>query len=181
VADEWKQLDFLRKQEEQKLENLDVRAFGGREHLPYANSKAVVIFPPPLAAPPPLPKYNGTTSGVLITNEGQTVPLQSGDADPAHDNYPAAAHAEGKAAMWIRQNGSSGGVVYHNNPKGTCQLCRTNLPTLLPKDSVLTVVPPADAAPPDKTWIGKINSFFGNSSMPKPPEQEDDDNLQLWP
>jgi hypothetical protein len=181
VADEWKQLDFWRKQQEQKLENLDARAFGGREHLPNAKSKAVVIFPPPLAAPPPLPKYNGTTSGVLITNEGETVPLQSGPKDPAYKDYPASGHAEGKAALWIRQNGSSGGVVYHNNPSGTCAGCNSNLPTLLPEGTALTVVPPADVKKPNNTWIDTVRSYFGNSSVPMSSEGGQDDNLQLFP
>jgi hypothetical protein len=167
--------DLFKKEEEQR-EAFDARAMGGREHI----GKATILVPGPIGGPP-LPKYDGTTSGVLITNEGQTVPLQSGEADPAYRKYPAARHAEGKAAIWIRQNGSSGGVVYHNNPEGTCQLCRTNLPTLLPKDSVLTVVPPPDAKPPDETWIGTIKSFLGNNSVPTPVEEERDDNLQLWP
>jgi hypothetical protein len=36
-----------------------------------------------------LPKFDKkTTYGVLITNEGDVVPLQSGDADPRYSNYP---------------------------------------------------------------------------------------------
>jgi hypothetical protein len=38
--------------------------------------------------------------GVLVTNEGETVPLQSGNS--ALPNYVAAGHAEGKAALAIR-------------------------------------------------------------------------------
>ena len=45
-----------------------------------------------------LPAYDGkTTHGVLTTNEGDTVHLTSGNADPRYANYPAASHVEGVA------------------------------------------------------------------------------------
>jgi hypothetical protein len=75
---------------------------------------------------PQLPAFNGVnTEGVLITNEGQVIPLRSGNANPIYANYPAASHVEGKAATWIRENGSTGGIVYQNNPNGTCGFCYT--------------------------------------------------------
>jgi hypothetical protein len=47
-----------------------------------------------------LPKYDGkTTYGILITNEGDVIPLQSADADPLFSNYIPAGHVEGKAAL----------------------------------------------------------------------------------
>jgi hypothetical protein len=166
----------LFKKEEQQREAFDARAMGGREHI----GKATILVPGPIGGPP-LPKYDGTTSGVLITNEGQTVPFQSGNADPVYDNYVAAGHAEGKAALWIRQNRSSGGVVYHNNPEGTCPYCDKQLRTLLPEGSVLTAVPPADAVPRNNSWIGVAKPYAGNSKVPNanPSKQkgDDDDNF----
>ena len=74
-----------------------------------------------------LPPYDGKkTVGVLVTEEGNVVPLQSlktDQADPRYANYFSATHVEGQAAIYIRDNGSAGGVVYHNNPNGTCGQC----------------------------------------------------------
>jgi hypothetical protein len=120
--------------------------------------------------PPELPAFDGTTTqGVLRLNEGgPDIPLQSGDAPAQYRNYPAAGHVEGKAAIIIRERGSSGGTVWHNNPKGTCPMCRSNVPTLLPEGSTLNAIPPEDAvAPPG--WLDKPYPFKGNSSTPKPP------------
>ena len=108
---------------------------------------------------------------VLLTNEGRVIELESGSPDPRYD-YPAGKHAEGKAAIWIRDNGSSGGIVFHNNPKGTCGVCNSNLPTLLPEGVRLWVVPPVDAKAPDRTWIDKPKPYDGNSARPLAPGEK---------
>lgn len=42
----------------------------------------------------------------MIPDEGDVVPLQSGDRDPLYSNYVSAGHVEGKAALWMRDDGS---------------------------------------------------------------------------
>jgi len=119
---------------------------------------------------PTLPKFDGkTTKGMLVTNEGKMIPLESGSADPAFENYPAAPHVEAKAAIWLRKNSSSGGTVYHNNPQGTCWLCNSNLSTLLPEGVPLTVIPPSNALKPSRFWIDVPKTYTGNSAHPSPP------------
>jgi hypothetical protein len=96
-----------------------------------------------------LPKFDEKTYGVLVTNEGKIVEFKSGGGrDLPYGNYPIASHAEGKAAAWIRDNGSSGGVLYHNNPGGTCGYCRIQAKFLLPEGVELRIVPPEGAARP---------------------------------
>ena len=114
-----------------------------------------------------LPKYDGTTYGLLITNEGRVVPLQSGPPR-SFTRYPPSKHAEGKGAIWIRENGSSGGVLYHNNPEGTCGLCDRQLRTLLPSKAVLDVVPPPDAVPKNALAVTKPKPYIGNDIVPNP-------------
>ena len=117
-----------------------------------------------------LPEYDGkTTFGVLITNEGDVVPLRSPGASPLYNNYSPAGHVEGKAAIWIRQNNSTGGVVYHNNTDGTCGFCNSMLTTLLPYKSLLRVVPPRSAVAKDAWAIDYPKAYEGNSAIPKPP------------
>jgi SCP1.201-like deaminase len=123
----------------------------------------------PAVSPPVLPEYDGKTSDVLITNDGRTVVLRSGAAD-GYSNYPAARHVEGKAAFWMRENDASDGTVYHNNPKGTCPMCDSNLPTFLPEGTKLWVVPPADAASESKRWITIPKPYTGNTATPLPPD-----------
>jgi RHS repeat-associated protein len=132
-------------------------------------ARALTARPPRL--PPELPAFDGTTRGVLRLNEGgPDVPLASGAAPAQYRNYPAAGHVEGQAAIIIRQRGSTGGTVWHNNPRGTCPMCRSNVPTLLPERSILNVVPPENAvAPPG--WLGQPYPFLGNASAPKPPSR----------
>jgi len=118
-----------------------------------------------------LPAYDGkTTHGVLTTNEGDTVHLTSGNADPRYANYPAASHVEGKAAIAIRDSGSSGGTVEHNNTGGTCGFCNAQLPTLLPEGAQLTVVPPANAVPANSRAVAVPTTYVGNANEPKPPK-----------
>jgi RHS repeat-associated protein len=117
---------------------------------------------------PTLPAFNGqATEGVLLTNEGQVVPLRSGNPNPTYANYPAAGHVEGQAAIWIRENGSTGGVVYHNNPRGTCGFCNAQVPTLLPEGASLRVVAPEGTVPPPG-WFNNPNPYIGNSATPRP-------------
>jgi hypothetical protein len=121
-----------------------------------------------------LPKYDGkTTYGVLITNEGDVVPLQSSARSPLFSNYVPAGHVEGKAALWIRQHGSSGGVVYHNNTDGTCGFCNSQIKTLLPEGQRLWVIPPADAIAKNSSARQGLTDYVGNSEMPKLPRQYD--------
>jgi hypothetical protein len=114
-----------------------------------------------------LPKYDGTTYGLLISNEGRVVPLQSGPPR-SFPRYPSSKHAEGKGAIWIRENGSSGGVFFHNNPEGTCGLCDRQLRTLLPSKAVLDVVPPPDAVPKNALAVAKPKPYVGNDIVPNP-------------
>ena len=115
-----------------------------------------------------LPQYDGQTSAILFTNEGRIIEFKSGAPD-LRFSLPATKHAEGKAAIWIRDNNSSGGVVFHNNPDGTCGICNSNLPTLLPEGTRLWVVPRADAMAKDPTWIDYAKPYDGNSAQPQPP------------
>jgi hypothetical protein len=118
-----------------------------------------------------LPKYdNVTTYGVLMTNEGDVVPLRSGGGNPLYGNYSSAGHVEGKAAIWIRENGSSGGVLYQTNPGGTCGRCNGQIRALLPEGARLRVVSPEDAVPKNK-WARVTPPEYEGSSAPlKPPK-----------
>src|SRR5947209_1907618 len=108
--------------------------------------------------------------GVVITNEGDIVPLQSGGADPRYRNYRSAGHVEGKAAIWIRDNGSSGGVVYHNNTDGTCGYCNSQIGRLLPHKKQLLVMPPADAVATKRRATAYPTPHVGDDTDPKPPK-----------
>jgi hypothetical protein len=117
-----------------------------------------------------LPKYDGeTTYGVLVTNEGNVVRLQSASANPLYRNYVPAGHVEGKAAIWIREHGSTGGVVYHNNTDGTCGRCNSQLGRLLPEGARLWVVPPADAIAKNPWARQGQTDYIGDSALPNPP------------
>jgi hypothetical protein len=116
-----------------------------------------------------LPEFAGKTSAVLFTNEGRIVRFRSGSSSSKYVNYPIASHTEGKAALWIRENDSSGGVLFHNNPKGTCRFCDRQTRTLLPRNVTLRVVPPADAAAVDKAAKTGIQNYIGNKKIPKLP------------
>ena len=117
-------------------------------------------------ARPILPEFTGeSTSGVLVTNEGGVIPLESGN--PSLSNYPAASHVEGKAALELRSSGSSGGTVYHNNPSGTCPYCNSQLPTLLPEGVTLRVAPPDGAIARTRRWIDVVKDYVGNANDPK--------------
>jgi hypothetical protein len=115
-----------------------------------------------------LPKYDGTTYGLLITNEGKVVPLQSGPPR-SFPTYPPSKHAEGKGAIWIGENGSSGGVLFHNNTGGTCGFCDHQLERLLPSKAVLDVVPPPDAVPKNAKAVATPTWYVGDDTPPNPP------------
>jgi nucleic acid/nucleotide deaminase of polymorphic system toxin len=116
-------------------------------------------------APAVLLPYDGaTTEGWLVTNEGDIVPLKSGDSQLP--NYASAGHVEGKAALEIRAGESSGGTVWHNNPNGTCNYCNAQIPTLLPEGSTLTVVPPESASAPSRYWFDQPTYYTGNARTP---------------
>ncbi len=116
-----------------------------------------------------LPSYDGkTTHGILVTNEGEVIRLSSGGKQAPYANYkaPAAAHVEGKAAIWIRENGSSGGTVYHNNTDGTCGYCNSQVKSLLPKGVELKIVPPADAVAKNARSRAGSTINVGNDTQP---------------
>jgi SCP1.201-like deaminase len=113
-----------------------------------------------------LPEYSGKTSAVLFTNEGRIVRFESGSASPKYGNYPPASHTEGKAAIWMRENDSSGGVLFHNHPGGTCRFCDRQTRTLLPTNATLRVVPPAGAVPSEKMAKAGITNYIGDAKLP---------------
>jgi SCP1.201-like deaminase len=116
-----------------------------------------------------LPEYNRRTSGVLLTNEGRVVRFRSGAPTPEYRNYASAKHAEGKAAIWLRENNSSGGVLFHNHPGGTCGFCDLQARTLLPEGVSLRIVPPATAVAAKDLAQTEIIPYVGNSKVPKLP------------
>jgi len=124
---------------------------------------------PPRLVRPVLPAFTGETEGLLITLEGARVPLTSGGADPAYVNYISASHVEGKAALWIRGNGSAGGVVFHNNPGGTCGFCDRSVHVLLPEGAILWVVPPEGAVAVKPLAMAEPSVYLGDSQVPKLP------------
>jgi hypothetical protein len=124
---------------------------------------------------PQLEDYAGRTLGVLFTKEGIMQKLKSGAPDPRYAKYPAAKHVEGKAAIFMRDIGSSGGIVYHNNTDGTCGSCRSNLPTLLPKGATLFVVPPRNPIPKNRQAESRARPYGGNGRMPISNSQ-----VELW-
>jgi hypothetical protein len=112
-----------------------------------------------------MPAYDGnTTHAWVYPNEGGGYPLRSN----AH--YPSAWHAEGDAAIVLRRLGSSGGILYHNNPEGTCGLCRTNVKRLLPEGATLLIVPPKHAFARNSQAMARPEFHRGNSEQPIPNE-----------
>lgn len=96
------------------------------------------------------------------------MPLRSGPPR-SFKNYPPSKHVEGKAAIWIRENGSSGGVVFHNNAGGTCGLCDAQLERLLPETAQLDVVTPIGAVPKYSNALAEPTFYVGDNILPKPP------------
>ncbi|WP_255356982.1 DddA-like double-stranded DNA deaminase toxin [Duganella sp. Root336D2] len=116
-----------------------------------------------------LPEYDGkTTYGVLVTNEGKVIQLRSGGKEVPYSGYKAvsASHVEGKAAIWIRENASSGGTVYHNNTTGTCGYCNSQVKALLPEGVELKIVPPANAVARNSQAKAIPTINVGNATQP---------------
>ena len=73
---------------------------------------------------------------------------------------------EGKAALYMRENGISEATVYHNNPNGTCGFCDRQVPALLPEGAKLTVVPPSNSVANNARAILVPKTYTGNSTIP---------------
>ena len=117
---------------------------------------------------PKLPEFDGkTTVGAINTSNGETVYFESGNPDPRYNNYPAAAHVEGKAALYMRENGIMEGTIYHNNTNGTCGYCDNMLETLLPENAELFVIPPENAVANNSRAVANPSLYIGNSNIPK--------------
>ena len=119
---------------------------------------------------PPLPEYDGkTTEGVMVTPDGEQISFSSGNSSsPSYPQYKAqsASHVEGKAALYMRENGISEATVYHNNPNGTCGFCDRQVPALLPEGAKLTVVPPSNSVANNARAIPVPKTYTGNSTIP---------------
>ncbi len=114
-----------------------------------------------------LPEFDGvTTHSILITNEGRVIPFQSGNASTRY-RYSSIGHTEAEASIWIRENGSRGGTIYHNNTNGTCSFCHAHIETLLPENAVLNVFPPRNAVPNNPWAHAEPTHYVGNASLPK--------------
>ncbi|WP_337812469.1 DddA-like double-stranded DNA deaminase toxin [Ruminococcus bicirculans (ex Wegman et al. 2014)] len=79
----------------------------------------------------------------------------------------SASHVEGKAALYMRENGINEATVFHNNPNGTCGFCDRQVPALLPKGAKLTVVPPSNSVANNVRAIPVPKTYIGNSTVPK--------------
>jgi hypothetical protein len=107
---------------------------------------------------------DGRTRGVLEL-DGENIPLVS--KEPSLGNYSASGHAEGQAALIMRERGAASGILSIDNPNGICALCRAQLPTLLPEGAVLDVRTPLGTVPRDPTWSNS-RTFTGNPQDPLP-------------
>ncbi|WP_274519028.1 DddA-like double-stranded DNA deaminase toxin, partial [Trabulsiella odontotermitis] len=121
---------------------------------------------------PQLPPYTGQTSGIFYYVDGtggvQSQVFTSGGTT-AYPNYASATHVEGQSALFMGVNGIDEGIVFHNNPDGTCGFCVNMTETLLPENAKLTVVPPKGAVPKKRGAIGTDRTFTGNGKEPKKP------------
>ena len=114
-----------------------------------------------------LPQFNGKTSGVVVAEGMEPFVLESGSRTGAKFPYSQAdGHVETQVANWMKDNGVTNATVYHNNPRGTCGNCDYYVPTFLEENSVLKVVPPANAVPPTSRWIAVPKIYVGNSKSP---------------
>ena len=146
---------------------------GGDRPQGYVERPGVWTDPLGLKSTPSLPAFDGkTTHGMLRLNEGGAdIPLRSDSKIPGYQNYPSSGHVEGKAAIIIRENNSTGGTVWHNNTNGTCGFCRSNVPTLLPEGSTLTIIPPEGAVAGNAQATIAPSTIIGNSAIPKIPQR----------
>jgi hypothetical protein len=99
---------------------------------------------------------------------------------PFYDTYGAAGHVEGQAAIIIRETGSSGGIVYHNHPNGTCPTCRSHVATLLQEGTSLLSVPPRNAVAIEKGWTARARPFIGNRKPLKRKSEPRKSEGKLW-
>jgi hypothetical protein len=74
---------------------------------------------------------------------------------------------ETQAARWMSDHGSKGGVLFHNNTRGTCGYCDLQLETFLPNDVPLWVVPPANARAKVSSDVDYPERYVGNAKVPK--------------
>jgi RHS repeat-associated protein len=119
---------------------------------------------------PELPAFDGkTTQGILVLNEGKEIPLSSGN--PVLPTYVASGHVEGKAALAIAEEGSTGGTLYHNNTNGTCGYCHAQIETLLPHNTTLNVSPPENAVANNSRAVATPTTYTGNAKLPKQPQK----------
>lgn len=119
---------------------------------------------------PPPPEFDGKTiEGVMVTPDGEQISFSSGNSSsPSYPQYKAqsASHVEGKAALYMRENGISEATVYHNNPNGICGFCDRQVPALLPEGAKLTVVPPSNSVANNARAIPIPKTYTGNSTIP---------------
>ncbi len=104
-----------------------------------------------------------STWGLFVSDQGEIFFLTSGGADPKY-SWPAAGHVEGKAAIYMRENAIKYGAIFHNHPKGTCNICRTNIPNMLLSGSRLRVIPMAWDGTSRKHWYHKPFTYRGKGS-----------------
>ncbi len=119
---------------------------------------------------PELPEFNGkTTEGVMVTPEGEQISFVSGNGNPpSYPQYKAqsASHVEGKAALYMRENGINEATIFHNNPNGTCGFCDRQVSALLPEGAKLTVVPPNNAVANNAKAVPIPKVYTGNATIP---------------
>ncbi|ONS53195.1 hypothetical protein A8E36_35510 [Burkholderia cenocepacia] len=138
---------------------------------PWGLAGSYALGPYQISAPQ-LPAYNGQTVGTFyyVNDAGglESKVFSSGGPTP-YPNYANAGHVEGQSALFMRDNGISEGLVFHNNPEGTCGFCVNMTETLLPENAKMTVVPPEGAIPVKRGATGETKVFTGNSNSPKSP------------
>ncbi|MEZ0275987.1 MAG: RHS repeat-associated core domain-containing protein, partial [Roseimicrobium sp.] len=118
-----------------------------------------------------LPAFNGTTTGNMVTNQLEYVNVTNGPRSGARHPYVMAdGHAETNAAQALNMSRGSEGVVYHNNPKGTCGNCNKYTGGFLLPGKSLNVVPPPNAVAPKPSYNvnPKVHRNTGKSAYESP-------------
>lgn len=106
----------------------------------------------------------------MVTPDGEQISFSSGNStSPSYPQYKAqsASHVEGKAALYMRENGIKEATIFHNNPNGTCGFCDRQISALLPEGAKLNVVPPTNAVANNNMAIPVPRTYIGNSTIPK--------------